>query len=199
MSPRPRTATDAALLEAASRVVARLGPNLTLADVAAEAGVSPATLVQRFGSKRGLLLAFVASGSGGTAAEFARIREQHPDVVDAIREVVRCSARMARSPEAVSNGLAFLQIDMSDPEFHRHALLQTRDMVKELRALVDDGIKAGRLVKCDARRVARALHALIGGSMLCWGVMREGPAEKWMLDDVETFLKPLVRERKRKN
>src|SRR5713101_1832598 len=30
------------------RIVSRLGPNLTLADVAKEAGVSPATLVQRF-------------------------------------------------------------------------------------------------------------------------------------------------------
>ena len=34
----------------------RLGPTqLTLADVAKEAGVVPATLIQRFGTKRGLL------------------------------------------------------------------------------------------------------------------------------------------------
>ncbi|MCA1563440.1 MAG: TetR/AcrR family transcriptional regulator, partial [Acidobacteria bacterium] len=42
---------------AAIQVMARLGPvRLTLADVAREIGLSPATLVQRFGSKRGLLL-----------------------------------------------------------------------------------------------------------------------------------------------
>jgi len=60
MSPRPRTTSDEDLLKAVHAVVTRLGPNLTLADVAKEAGVSAATLVQRFGSKRGLLLAFAA-------------------------------------------------------------------------------------------------------------------------------------------
>lgn len=193
MSPRPRATSDLDLLTAAHRVVTRLGPNLTLADVAKEAGVSPATLVQRFGSKRGLLLAFVSSASGETTSQFARIRETHPDPVDAIREVVRCYAQMASTPEAVSNGLAFLQMDMNDPEFHRHALVQARDTLKELRRLVDDGVKAGRLVKCNSRRVARALHAVIGGSMVAWGVMREGSAEKWMIEDVDTVLAPLIR------
>lgn len=198
MSPRPRATTDAHLLTAAHRVVSRLGPNLTLADVAREAGVSPATLVQRFGSKRGLLLAFVSSGAGATAAEFARIREAFPDPVEAIREVVRCYAMMAPTPEAVSNGLAFLQIDMSDPEFHQHALRQARDTVAELRRLLDDAVKAGRLEKTDTRRLARALHAMIGGSMVAWGVLRDGPAEKWMLGDVDTLLAPLVRGRRRR-
>ena len=195
MSPRPRATSDLDLLTAAHRVVSRLGPNLTLADVATEAGVSPATLVQRFGSKRGLLLAFVSSASGETTAQFARIRESHPDPVDAIREVVRCYAQMAPTPEAVSNGLAFLQMDMSDPEFHRHALVQARDTLKELRRLVEDGVKAGRLVKCNSKRVARALHAVIGGSMVAWGVLREGAAEKWMIEDVDTVLAPLLRRR----
>ena len=65
MSPRPRTTTDAAILIATHRAVTRVGPmRLTLADVAREAGFSPATLVQRFGSKRQLLLALVATASG---------------------------------------------------------------------------------------------------------------------------------------
>ena len=46
MSPRPKATSDAELLAAAHRVVMRLGPNLTLADVAKEAHVSAATLVQ---------------------------------------------------------------------------------------------------------------------------------------------------------
>ncbi|HJR58045.1 MAG TPA: TetR/AcrR family transcriptional regulator [Vicinamibacterales bacterium] len=192
MSPRPRATTDEQLLAAAHRVVSRLGPNLTLADVAAEAGVSPATLVQRFGSKRGLLLAFVSSASGATGGQFAEIRGRHADPIEAIREVVRCYARMAPTPEAVSNGLAFLQIDMNDPEFHRHAHRQARDTLDELRRLLDAAVKAGRLAKCDTRRLARALHAVIGGSMVAWGVLREGAAEKWMLGDVETLLAPLI-------
>ena len=43
--PRPRTAADAAILDATFRVISRLGPaRLTLAHVGAEIGLSPATL-----------------------------------------------------------------------------------------------------------------------------------------------------------
>ena len=56
MAGRPRTHSDDALLDATFRAVGAVGPaRLTLADVAREAGVAPATLVQRFGSKRALL------------------------------------------------------------------------------------------------------------------------------------------------
>ena len=63
MSPRPRTVSDQAILAATARVIGDLGPaKLTLARVASEVGLAPATLVQRFGSKRGLLLALAESG-----------------------------------------------------------------------------------------------------------------------------------------
>ena len=58
MSPRPRETTDEEILAATGRVMQRLGPaQITLAEVAKAAGVVPATLIQRFGTKRGLLLA----------------------------------------------------------------------------------------------------------------------------------------------
>jgi AcrR family transcriptional regulator len=190
MSPRPRVSSDQDLLAATQRAVSRLGPNLTLGDVAREAGVSAASLVQRFGSKRALLLAFVSSASGATSAQFAQIRAARPDPLDALREVVRCYAMMAPTPEAVSNALAFLQVDLSDPEFHTHAHTQAKDTIRELRRLLDAAVAAKQLRPTDTRRLARALHAIIGGSMVAWGVLREGTAEKWMLDDVDTLLAP---------
>src|SRR3989442_8137971 len=98
MSPRPRATSDAEILGATYRIVSRLGPNLTLADIAKEAGVSPATLVQRFGSKRGLLLALASSGSKGLPEEFARIRAAHRSPLAAILGVGDCLAAMAESP-----------------------------------------------------------------------------------------------------
>src|SRR2546423_683694 len=65
-------------LAAASRGIGRLGPGrLTLADVAHEAGLAPATLLQRFGSKRGLLLALVEFGLAGVDECFAVVRAAH--------------------------------------------------------------------------------------------------------------------------
>src|SRR5262249_19053560 len=127
MSPRPRTATDAELLDATARAVSRVGPSrLRLADVAAEAGVAPATLVQRFGSKRGLLLALARTGSTAEGEQMAAIRAAHPSPLDALRAVADCLTGMAPSPGELANHLAFLCIDLTDPDFHRYALEHAR-------------------------------------------------------------------------
>src|SRR3954453_134130 len=58
---RPRLVSDAVLLDAAREVLAELGPlKLTLAAVGSRVGLAAPTLMQRFGSKRGLLLASAA-------------------------------------------------------------------------------------------------------------------------------------------
>src|SRR5579862_5603746 len=58
--PRRKTISDEAVLTAAARVMFAGGPSdFTLADVAAAAGIAPATLVQRFGDKQGLTVAAI--------------------------------------------------------------------------------------------------------------------------------------------
>ncbi|MBA3640464.1 MAG: TetR/AcrR family transcriptional regulator [Acidobacteriota bacterium] len=193
MSPRPRSATDEDLIAATQRVVTQLGPHLTLADIGKEAGVSAATLVQRFGSKRALLLKFASLGAEGTHRQFAAIRNAHPDPLDALREIVRCYSHMAPTPEAVSNGLAFLQVDLTDPEFHRFAHAQARAALRALEKVLHDAVKAGQLAPCDTERLAFALHSAIGGAMVAWAVLREGTAEDAILAAVETVLEPRLK------
>ncbi len=72
---RPRLVSDDVILDATRQVLAELGPaKLTLAAVGARAGLAPPTLLQRFGSKRGLLLASAARSPSMVlrAAEEAR-------------------------------------------------------------------------------------------------------------------------------
>lgn len=190
MSPRPRETTDEELLTATHRVVSRLGPNLTLADVAKEAGVSPATLVQRFGSKRGLLLAFASSGSQGLGDEFARIRRAHRSPLAAVYDVAQCVAAMAVTPETLSNSLAFLQMDLVDPDFHKHALAHSRGMLAGIKALLDEAVADGELQRCDTTRLARAVQGLIGGSLLQWAIDRDGKAADRLREDLDSLLKP---------
>src|SRR5882724_1734919 len=115
---RPRQTTDDAILQATARAIARFGPaRLTLAHVAAEVGVAPATLMQRFGSKRGLLLAFVKQGSEAGGDMYAAIRAAHRSPLGALFAVGDCMAGMATTPEELANHLAFLHIDLTDPDF----------------------------------------------------------------------------------
>ena len=199
MSPRPRETTDAAILEATHRAVSRYGPaRLTLAHVAAEVGVAPATLMQRFGSKRGLLLALARQGAAATGQEYAAIRAAHPSPLAALFAVADCMAGMAPTPEELANHLAFLHIDLTDPDFHRLALEQARAARGELRAMLDAAVKAGELAPCDTERLARAVGVTLGGGLLAWAIEREGTATEWLRYDLETLLRPYRRSDKAK-
>jgi AcrR family transcriptional regulator len=197
MSPRPRTVPDADILLAAQKAMARLGPaRLTLADVARDAGLSPATLLQRFGSKRGLMLALWASALEGIDACFEMLRPAHPSPLDAALAGATEMARYTASPEEFSNHLAFLQIDLSDPEFHGYMLEMSTRMEAGYVALLNEAVRAGELVRCDTTALARAIGAIAGGSLISWAVFRDGTAEAWVRRDLETLVGP-YRARKR--
>jgi AcrR family transcriptional regulator len=197
MSPRPRATSDETILTAAYRVVSRLGPNLTLADVAKEAGVSPATLVQRFGSKRALLLALTAEASGSVGGEFERIRNAHRSPLAALYAVGDCMAVMAGTPEIMANSLAFLQIDLTDPEFHTHALKHSRATQAEMKRLLDAAVRAGELRRSNTASLARALQSVMSGSLLQWAIDRDGTAAERIRADFDAMLGPLRLRRRR--
>jgi AcrR family transcriptional regulator len=197
MSPRPKTTTDAAILQATLRVVLRLGPSrLTLADVSREAGVAPATLLQRFGSKRGLLLALVAFDSVAAGDQWVPIRAM-PSALAGLYAYAECMADLAVTPEVLANNLAFLQLDLTDPEFHKHALAHSRATRAEIKSLLDRAVAAGEIVACDTATVARAVQAIVGGSLLEWAIDRDGGVRHRLRDDVESLLKPYTRENRR--
>jgi AcrR family transcriptional regulator len=190
MSPRPRENSDAELFAATARVMQRRGPaQLTLADVAKEAGVVPATLIQRFGSKRNLLLA-TCKGYGDTAAQFAAARQKHKSPLKALVELyVECSS-VAATPEAMANGLAYLQNDLTDPDFRAVTLAQFRDIHEETEKMLEEAVIAGELARCDIRGLTRCFHHVYQGSMLSWAVFREGALSAWLRRDLESLLRP---------
>ena len=200
MSPRPRQVSDDDILRAAFRAIAHIGPAaLTLADVANEAGISAAAIVQRFGSKRALLLATAADAAGGDAYIFPALRARYASPVAALVGLADCMELMGTTPAEIGNNLAFFRVELSDPDFHRHALSASRRMHAGIRALVKDAVKGGELTRCDADRLAYAVQATLNGSLLNWAVHREGRLADWIRRDVRTLLAPyrVTRVRKR--
>jgi AcrR family transcriptional regulator len=192
--PRPRTASDEQILEAAYRVMSRVGPSdFTLSAVARETGLSPASIVQRFGSKRGLLLALAQGSAESVEACFFMVREAHASPLEALIAAATMMTRHTTSPQEMANSLGFLQIDLSDPDFYRFILESSRRSLDGYRALLDDAVAAGELFPCDTMRIARVVSALSGGSLISWAILREGTAEAWVRGDLETLLAPYRR------
>jgi AcrR family transcriptional regulator len=186
---RIKVTPDAAVLEATARVINRTGPTrLTLAEVATEAGLAPATLLQRFGSKRGLLLAVAEAGASGAAGCFVRARARYRSPLKALLATLDEVAALAETPEALANNLAFLEIDLTDPDFHRLALENARGTIAGYRRLLDEAVREGEIVKCNTARMARAIWATVGGSLLGWAILRDGEVKKFLRQDVEVLL-----------
>ncbi len=194
MSPRPQKATDDDIFMAAHRAMSRLGPGeLTLAEIAKEAGVTAGLLVQRFGSKRDLLLQLAQRFSGGTADMFADLRRGHRSPLATLRAYSDCLAHMAASPAAFARNFAYLQIDLTDPEFRKHLVKHAAATRIELQKLIKAAIDAGELSPdTNPKQLARTIEAVIGGSMMSWAYYQEGPAARWMRHDLDAILKPYV-------
>lgn len=191
MSPRPRKTSDAEILAATARVMQRRSPaELTLADVAKEAGVVPATLIQRFGTKRGLLLAAVRTGPQAVPEQFASARAKYKSPLKALVELyVECSS-FASTPESMANGFAYLQIDLADPEFRAITLAQFKAIREETRKILDEAVAARELILCDTTQLARLIQQVNGGSMLDWAVFCKGTLAVWLRRDLKAVLRP---------
>jgi AcrR family transcriptional regulator len=177
---------------AAQRVMSRFGPDkLKLADIAAEAGLTSGALVQRFGSKRGLLLALAAESVDAPREIFAQFRAAHASPLAALRAYANCFAQMAESPGALAHHLAYLQIDLTDPDFHQHTLAMARATSDAVRALLDDAVAAKELApSVDTVALARMVQVTLSGSLMTWAFHRDGPAANWVRDDLDAVLRP---------
>jgi hypothetical protein len=149
--------------------------------------------VQRFGSKRGLLLALSALSAASMEAGFAMLRQAHASPLEALLTAATQMARFSATPEELANSIAYLHIDLSDPVFHKHILESSRAVQRGYRALLDDAIEARELVDCKTEPLARAVEAVAAGSLIGWAIHRKGKAEGWVRRDLETLLAPYRR------
>jgi len=118
---RTKIISDEAVLAAAASVMFAKGPSeFTLADAAKAAGIAPATLVQRFGDKHGLIVAAIAQDNAG----FERFLAALPDQTGA-EAVIDIFARMFPDVGVdvghFADQLLWLRQDMRDPDLNRLA------------------------------------------------------------------------------
>ena len=195
MPGRREKVTDDEVFAAAQRAMSRRGPHeLTLADIASEAGVTAGRLVQRFGSKRDLLVALSARCAGSAGPIFESLRATHRSPLAALRAYASCMAGLAATPDALLRNLAYLQLDLADEVLRGHLVENARATRREIQALVASAVTAGELrADVDAASLARTLEAVISGSLMTWATYRDGRAADAIRRDVDAVLAPWMR------
>jgi AcrR family transcriptional regulator len=196
MSPRPRKAEDDDVFAALVRVMMRRGPGeLTLREVAAEAGITAGALVQRFGSKRAMLLAH-ARHVAGTGDAGLPLPQPASSPLKTLRSVTAMYAQLAGSPRAAVRNLAYLLNDLSDPTLRRHLLRMSRRARAWYERLLTEAIAADELRDVtDVQRFGRLIEATLRGSFLGWSLYREGEAADWLRADLDALLRPYLTRR----
>lgn len=189
MAARPRTIGDEQVLAGTAAVLWRIGPDrLTLADVSAETGLKPPTLLQRFGSKRGLLLACLEWLAGSVDAAFAT--EKAPQALVALENGLLALIAGIETPETLAHHLAFFQSGLDDPDFQAAAVRRAGAIRAQVKVLLDAAVQSGELVRCQTVRVARAVETTYNGSLLNWTIHREGTIGTWLRTDLDLLLLP---------
>jgi AcrR family transcriptional regulator len=199
MSPRRRKAEDIDVFAALVRVMQRRGPaELTLREIAAEAGVTAGALVQRFGSKREMLLAHARHAAATLDIGVAVAPRRTASPLEVLRSVTAVHAELAATPRAALRNLAYLHNDLSDPVLRRHLLRLSRAARAHYEKLVEDAIDAGELrADTDVQALARSIEITLGGSFLAWTLYREGAASEWLHEDLDALLRPYLTRRRR--
>jgi AcrR family transcriptional regulator len=189
---RPRTRSNDEIFEAVLRAAARAGTRgVTLADIAAEAGLAPSTLVERFGSKRALLLAAGRTAADGVTAAFARAAAGEPSQLDALADALVLLSKGVRTRPALAHHLGALQLDIVDPEFRRLARQHATALHTEVARVLGRARAAGELVRrTDAERLARTVAVAYNGAIISWGISGRGSLEEALRQELEAVLAP---------
>jgi AcrR family transcriptional regulator len=199
MPGRRQKVTDDDVFAAAQRAMNRRGPHeLTLADIAEEAGVTAGRLVQRFGSKRALLVALSERFAVSAPSVFDQLRAAHRTPLAMLRAYAACMADLAPTPEALLRNLAYLQGDLADDVLRAHLVENARRTRREIEAALESAVSSGELRRdVDVRTLARTVETMISGSLLTWAMYREGKAGAWISRDLEAVLAPWLRTSRR--
>jgi AcrR family transcriptional regulator len=179
--PRKRSVSDEAILDHALGLAEARGPAaLTFSALSAEAGLAPATLVQRFGTKADLLQAALLRAWDHLDAATAAADAAAGDGPDGVVEmVVALSGQYDPSEDA--DQILLLREDLRDP------VLRARGQawIATLAAAVErrlEGVEPG---------VGRLVVAQWQGSLTVWQFHREGDLDVALGEAVAALLTAL--------
>ena len=124
--------------------------------------------------------------------DFAAARRAQGSPLEALMEALAAAVHDAGTPEALANQLAFVQMELGDPDFHRPAFEHARAMLDEIRAQLESAVGTGELAGCDTEYLARSVQTAYTGALVTWTIYRQGTLDEWLRGEVEAVLEPFL-------
>ncbi len=173
---RTKTRNDEDILASIGQYLIREGiATFTFEKLSKEVGLSQATLVQRFGSKRSLLLQLAQQNSQAIIALFRTTTQQYAD--EPIKAIVQGFGGFVAGVKDKGNmaaNLAFLQLAIQDPEIHSAIAdsihqLENMTIILLQSALDNKALQPGT----DTVALARLVFTIYNGTIINWAMLND--------------------------
>lgn len=177
--PRRKTISDDEILDRALPLMVSAGPaGFTLAELARELGVAPATLLQRFGDKA-TLIGRVLARDNDRFVEWLGALPADTGAEAVTRIYAECTTLFGESSN-LADHLLWLREDIRDPMLNRLA----RERFALFRAEI---VKRLPPMRIAADRAARLLDAQFHGAVIQWALEPVGTLDDFVADSLASW------------
>lgn len=184
--PRSKTLPDADVLAAALRIVNESGPDaLTFASVSRGCGLSSSTLVQRFGSKNGLMQSTLLHAWDRLDEKTGQLAASMPNTPQGAIEMLVALSGEYGGIETYADGLLILREDLRDPVLRARGAAWKQVLIGALAARFAD-------VRGAPPDIGLLMASQWQGSLLWWGFEPRGTVERFVADGLRRFIAAIV-------
>lgn len=156
---------------------------LTLQNIAKIGQLSPAALSKRFGSKKGMLLAYYEHLIEVTRHSFAELAKRPLPLLDALIEIFTQWHEYIKTPQQLANLMVlYLNFDI-DPELIAKSRERMKMVDAEVQRILADAVTRGELICEDIPKLSHALQAAATGAALLWCKEKPGTNPKKRIAD----------------
>lgn len=180
--PRPKTQSDETVLQAAHRLIHEEGPEaLTFARLAQVSGLAPATLVQRFKTKAGLMQAALLHAWDGLDAKTAQLAAEVPKTPQGAIRLLTALSGDYGGIESYAKGLLVLREDLRDPVLRARGTAWRRALSQALDRCFTE-------VPSAPKDVGLLMATHWQGSLLWWGFDPKEDVARFVAGSLKRFV-----------
>lgn len=185
---RSKSVSDEEILGATVALVAEHGTSMTLTHIGERVGLSAATVVQRFGSRR-RLLAEAVSHWGRTRPVPAQ--DGFACETDRLFAIVETILLGFTSHTQVSNIQSMIHLAIRDDDFRSRLQVAYGRQREWLRRCLEAAVKTGELKPCDPARMAATIQIVVYGALSMWSIEPDGDLLGCIRGHFDAVVEPL--------
>ena len=191
--PRKKKTEDSVILKMILRVIIKQGATtFSLEDLSKETGLSPATLLQRFGSKKEILHKAIELANHDLQNDLTNRPVGNKSPLQEVMDIYMEFSAPFLNPSDVASGLDILKLDITEERLNH----LTRNYFEIRRNKIESLIILARVngeisADINADELAWNLECLWQGSIMMWALTGEGLLHDWMKERFSTYLNHL--------